>query len=52
MPRTGAPDGLNDPFGAKDRMDFDSDDEEGVDEETWNAPVSGLSCSLLMGQSF
>jgi hypothetical protein len=38
MGHAGAADGL-----AKDGMDFDSEDEDGVDEETWNAPVSALS---------
>ncbi|KAG0216830.1 hypothetical protein BGX33_012050 [Mortierella sp. NVP41] len=35
--RTGAPGALSDPFGNNHAMDFDSDDEEGVDEETWNS---------------
>ncbi|KAF9283834.1 hypothetical protein BGZ68_005070 [Mortierella alpina] len=34
----GAPDSLDDPFGDNSPMDFDSDDDEGVDEETWNVP--------------
>ncbi|CAO3565586.1 unnamed protein product [Mortierella alpina] len=34
----GAPDSLDDPFGDSSPMDFDSDDDEGVDEETWNVP--------------
>lgn len=38
--RVGAPGALSDPFGNNDAMDFDSDDEDGVDEETWNAAVS------------
>ncbi|KAG0367781.1 SIT4 phosphatase-associated protein-domain-containing protein [Gamsiella multidivaricata] len=38
MRRTGAPDVMGDPFGTSHGMVFDSDDEEGVDEETWNAP--------------
>lgn len=40
MGHTGATDGLT-------KDDFDSEDEDGVDEETWNAPVSALSCSFL-----
>ncbi|KAF9150888.1 hypothetical protein BG015_007294 [Linnemannia schmuckeri] len=35
--RVGAPGALSDPFGNNHAMDFDSDDEDGVDEETWNA---------------
>ncbi|KAG0268473.1 hypothetical protein BGZ95_002453 [Linnemannia exigua] len=35
--RVGAPGALSDPFGNNHAMDFDSDDEEGVDEETWNS---------------
>ncbi|KAG0215595.1 hypothetical protein BGX31_000819, partial [Mortierella sp. GBA43] len=34
---TGAAGGMEN-FGAKDGLDFDSEDEDGVDEETWNAP--------------
>ncbi|KAF9355926.1 hypothetical protein BGX26_005931 [Mortierella sp. AD094] len=35
MRRTG---GVDDRFGSNHALDFDSEDEEGVDEETWNAP--------------
>ncbi|KAF9350175.1 hypothetical protein BGX26_011611 [Mortierella sp. AD094] len=37
--RAAAASGLDDPFGNRHTMDFeDSDDDEGVDEETWNSP--------------
>ncbi|KAF9912144.1 hypothetical protein EC991_000554 [Linnemannia zychae] len=35
--RVGAPGVHNDPFGNNHAMEFDSEDEEGVDEETWNS---------------
>ncbi|KAF9128887.1 hypothetical protein BGW39_004658 [Mortierella sp. 14UC] len=35
--RVGATGVHSDPFGNNHAMDFDSDDEEGVDEETWNS---------------
>ncbi|KAG0214778.1 hypothetical protein BGX28_001413 [Mortierella sp. GBA30] len=36
--RAGAADRMDDPFGDSNPLDFDSDDDEGVDEETWNTP--------------
>ncbi|KAF9115698.1 hypothetical protein BGX27_006804 [Mortierella sp. AM989] len=37
MRRTGSSDGLNNRFGNNHALDFDSEDDEGVDEETWNS---------------
>ncbi|KAG0373777.1 hypothetical protein BGX24_011249 [Mortierella sp. AD032] len=37
--RAGAPGALSDPFGNNHVMDFDSEDEEGVDEEPWNSAL-------------
>ncbi|KAF8979145.1 hypothetical protein BGZ46_005763 [Entomortierella lignicola] len=37
--RTG---GIDDRFGSNHALDFDSDDEENVNEETWNAPWPGV----------
>lgn len=46
--RVGAPGDLSDPFGNTHAMDFDSDDEEGVDEETWNSAVRILAMLQIM----
>lgn len=46
--RVGVPGALSDPFGNNHAMDFDSDDDEGVDEETWNSAVRILALPQFM----
>ncbi|KAF9439039.1 hypothetical protein BGZ76_001015 [Entomortierella beljakovae] len=38
MRRAGGVDGLNERYGGNHALAYDSEDEEGVDEETWNSP--------------